>query len=105
MEHGRRAVVEGMSQRKGRVYPFQTVLFQGQRPEERSGYRHRMNGRAYIVDEARQSQFGGAGATANLLLRFHDQDGPARLCHDNGGCEAVWPRSNHNRVVARECAQ
>jgi len=105
MDDGCRAIIEGMGQRERRMNPFQTVLFQGQRPKEGSGYCHRMNRGANIVDETWQSEFGGAGTTTNLWLRFHDQDGPARLRHDDGGGQPVWPRSNDNRVVARESIQ
>ncbi len=74
LEHGRRAVVERVGQRRRGVDQFQAMLGQGEGLEERGCHRERMHRRADVVKETGKRQRCRAGTAANRGCCFDDED-------------------------------
>src|SRR5579864_6319064 len=63
-----RPIVEGMRQRRGRVYPFESIITQRQGREEWRACAQRMHGRSKIMQKARQCQLESARSAAGNRL-------------------------------------
>src|SRR6185312_15258687 len=64
LQHHRRAVIQGMGHRCGRVNPLESVLVQWERGKKWRSHAHRMNGGAKIMAKAGQSKCHGACSPA-----------------------------------------
>jgi hypothetical protein len=84
------SVVERMCQHRRRLDPLEPMCGERQRPEQRRRHRERMNGRADVVDEARERELCRASAAAGESIRFEDDDLSAGLRDDDRGRETVW---------------
>src|SRR5262245_49950416 len=71
----RRSVIEWMSNRSGRLDPFQARLREWKRAKERRTDSERIYRRADIVDKARQSQLCRSCTATDVFLSFVDDDG------------------------------
>ena len=89
MNDGARPIVEGVREHRSRLDPFEAVRFERQRAKERRLGRERMNRRADVVHEARQSQLCRANAAAEGRLGFENDDLAAGLRDDDRRGEAV----------------
>ena len=98
-EQGHPAIVERMGQRGGRMNPFESVVGQGQRAEERRNDAERMDGRAGVVKEAGLRQFRRAGAAADGVFGFQHQGGAAGAGDGDSGGQAVGTRADDDGVV------
>ena len=94
------AVVERMSQRRGRMNPGQAMFGQRDGPKERGGHANRMNGRTYIVRKSRQRQRCRASAAAKRGLRFEHQNAAILPGQRDRGCQAVRTGADDDSVVS-----
>ena len=102
LQNYRRAIVQGMRQRRRWLNPFQSVIAQRQRREERRGQRHGMHGRAEVVLKSGKSKGKRTSAAAGLRLSFVDLDLQSRLRQNNGRGQAVGTCSD-DHGSARGC--
>src|SRR6478672_4966281 len=84
----------------GRLDPSEAVLRERERSEKWRRHGHRMDGRAWIVDEAGERELSGARPTADRGLRFEHEHRSPRLRHDYCGGETVRTCSDYDRVIA-----
>ncbi len=98
VHRSRRPVVHRVRQHDWRRDPVEAVLGERQRAKEGRRRRERVNGRADVVDEARQRQLGGPHAAADGRFRFVDDNLSAKLREHDGGGEAVRARTDDDRV-------
>jgi hypothetical protein len=92
LERERASVVEGVSSRGRRVDP---VHFQAELPEDGRLDTERVNRRADVVDEARQSQLRAPHASADRLLGLEEVDVVARLREDDRAGQPVRAGADH----------
>ncbi len=97
-DHASGLVVHRMRHHGRWLDPFETVVSQRQRPQERRSQRHGVNGRADVVNESWTRELGGAAAAARRRLRFVDDDAHPRTREHDGGGEPVGARSNDDGV-------
>src|SRR5918994_1089199 len=88
-QHRRRAVVERVGERRGRVDPLQPMIFEGERPEIWRGVTERVDGGAKVMHEAGKGDLGGAGAAADRTLGLDDGDRATVAGEVDGRREAV----------------
>ena len=79
LKHSRAAVVERMRHRIARVNPLQPVIRERQRAQVRRTSGKRVNRRAYIVQEPRQSQFLGARAASGCVRSLQNKHAAPHL--------------------------
>jgi hypothetical protein len=94
------AVVERMGHRNFRIDPGQAVLGQGQLPEIRAQYTHRVHASAVVVVVARQCELPGAQAPTHVRRRFEQERRHALLRETYGGRVAVGSGADDDRVSA-----
>src|SRR5919112_5078697 len=70
LQHRRRAVVERVGERGRGVDPFQAVIFERQRAEERRGVTQRVYRRTEVVDETWKRDLGRSHASADGASAF-----------------------------------
>jgi hypothetical protein len=90
--------VEGMGQRRRRVNPFEAVIAQGKRLEERRRDRHRINRRTHVVQEPGKGERLGSAAAADRRLGFVDDDPQARAGEHDRRREAVRTGADNDRI-------
>src|SRR5207253_3392922 len=93
-----RSVVHRMREHHGRRDPFQPMVVERQRAEERRAGSERMNGRADIVEEPRRRQLRRTYAAADCRLGFVNDDLAPQLRDDDGCGQAVRARSDNDGV-------
>ena len=101
LDDSRGAVVERVHDLGGRKDPLEPVLLERQRPEERGGHTEWVNRRAEVVDVARHRQLRRARAASDRVVRLPHQDRESPFGERDRCGEAVRPRSDHDRVMAR----
>jgi len=105
LENSGRAIIEWVSQCRGRLNPFQTMLCKWKRIEEWGGHCERMNGRANVVSETGKRQLCRARSSPYPVSRFEDADGASRAGHFNTRGKTVRTRPDddcvelHRRIV------
>jgi hypothetical protein len=95
VHHDRRAVVQRVRQRGGRLHHGQIEL---EPTEERRRWNQRVDRRADIVPEPRQRQLSSASAAADRRLTFENANRSAGLRERDRGCEPVRPGADDDGV-------
>src|SRR5579872_4687851 len=95
------AVIQRMRHGDRWMDPLDAELFQRNGAHEWRSEGEGSDGRAYVVDEAGQSQRHGAGRAAYLLLRLDQERGATGANHLNGRGQTVWSGADDHSVVLR----
>ena len=98
LQHHGRAVVERVRERRPGVDRLEAVLGQRQPAQERRGERQRVDGRAGVVDEARQRQLVGAAAAADRRLPLEHGNPATSAGERDRGRQAVRSGADDDRV-------
>ena len=94
-----------MRERRFRVNPFEAVFLERQGTQERRGDGHGMHRGTHIVEVAGEGEGLRTHAAANLVLRLQDEYGSASARENDSGGQAIWARSDNNRVVVATLLQ
>jgi hypothetical protein len=100
LQDSRRAVVERMGQRGGRLNPFDPERSQGQRPKKRGRYGERKDGRAHVMDVSGQCQLHRLGTAPERRLSLEDENCATLPSQCNGSAQPIRSRPDHDRVIA-----
>jgi hypothetical protein len=103
LESRRGSVIERMCDRRRRPRPFESVVLERQRADERRDHAHRMNGRADVAAKARQRDLLGARAPADRFLPLEDQNGETGFREDDGRRQTVGAGADDDCVVTHCC--
>jgi len=101
IEEGGGAVVERVGERNRRMDPLEAMFVKRQRPKKGRGGGHGMDGGADVMEETGEGELRGAGATAELVGGFKEEDGFFCAGDGNGGGKAVWAGADDDGVVGR----
>ncbi len=97
----RRLAVERVGDRRGWLYPCQSVLHEREPGQIRRENAERVSRGADVVVKPRQRELRGAGPASDRLRAFHDQHVGAVACQFHSGSQAVGAAADNHSVQAR----
>jgi len=95
------ALIQGMSERRGRMDPLQPVRRKIERFKAGRRCSHRVDRRAQVVEKAGESECESPGAPADRIRTFENSRFTTRARHNDGSGQTVGSGTDHGRAFFR----